>query len=171
MGERAMRADAGLLKIGEALKRTMGDASRGPLIAARAVAELVDDWDKYKAEAGGQSVAGWLVGLLGPGRNADFFLRRADAVDRVGEHARRIWDHHAIVWAVSQFPDEISLKRLDREVIARTHEHGGNPLPKTTVIRISREIGLMRPRESKRVCGRCQELEEAMRAAGVKVPD
>ncbi len=147
-----------LTKLASRITQSMTDHSRGPLIIAQEVTDIVSDWAALRSEAEGKSASQWLESVAGRGKNAAWFQRRSDAVVRVGEHARRIWDHQAIVWAVDAFADEISLRRLDRQVMAETREAGNIPLPLQSVRRIARELGLMRPNGTKRVCGECERL-------------
>lgn len=93
----------------------MANASNGPLIIAAEVEKLWKDWDSYSAEAEGMSCSQWLQSVTR--QNADFFVRRAAAVRRIGEHSRRAWDHEALIRAVGAFPDTDSLKALNRQVL------------------------------------------------------
>lgn len=159
-----------LSALGRKIKSAMDDAARGPLIVARDVVAIVESWDQFKSEAGGLSASQWVESVTRPGRDAAWFKRRATAVARIGEHARRTWDHEALVWAVDAFVDDVSLRRLDKQVRAESDALGGVVLGKNSVQRIARELGLMRPRESKKVCARCSDLEKLLEANGIAAP-
>lgn len=156
--------------IGKRIKTAMADAARGPLIIARDVAALVENWDQYRSEAEGRSVSQWLESVDRPGHDKAWFLRRANAVAKLGEHARRTWDHEALVWAVDAF-DDVSLRRLDKQVRAESEKLGGCVLGKNSVQRIARELGLMKPRAPTKVCARCADLEKLLKEHGIVVPE
>lgn len=166
--EQTIRKGGKLQEIAKRISPMLSNTSTGPLIVATDVVLLIESWEKFREEAGGRSASQWLVATLRPGMGSSYFLKRADAVTRIGEHARRVWDHHAAVWACSQFADEFSLRRLDRAVVERTQVLG-MPLPKTSVMRIAKTLRLMGAGEA-RVCARCQALEELLRKNKIPVP-
>ena len=160
-----------LSDIGKKIAKDMSDHDRGPLIVAREIVSLAENWEQYQDEAEGKSCSQWLISIgTGGRRDVAWFTRRAEAVEAMGEHARRTWNHEALVWATNQFSDPLTLRRLDREVLAVSRANGNGALSKMQVAAIAKKIGLVADQKRKRVCGRCQALAAALQAAGLPVP-
>ena len=88
----AMTVGTGRLSsVASHVAQMMKQSGNGPLAVSKDVCALADEWANYKEEAGGQTCSQWLLGVSG--QNEKFFRLRATAVDRIGEHARRTWDH------------------------------------------------------------------------------
>ena len=157
--------------LADKIKQTSSDEARGPLVVASDIVTVCERWPEYIGETGCKTAAEWLRGLVGAGRGPAFYERRHRAVQRIGEHARRVWHHDAALWAIDRFGDDVTLKRLDRQVQAETREGGGVPLRPLQVKRIARKLGLTKPVAEKRVCARCDEMAKVLRAAGLEVPE
>ena len=161
-----------LSDFGKKIAKDMGDHDRGPLIVARDIVALASNWEAYQAEADGKSCSQWLASIgTGGRRDVAWFTRRAEAVSTMGEHSRRIWNHDALVWATNQFRDEVTLRRLDREVQAASRANGGGALSLQQVSLMAKRLGLVATNRRTKTCGRCKELEAALVAARVHVPE
>jgi hypothetical protein len=161
-----------LAEKGKRIAKAMGDAARGPLIIAREVVEIADNWESHKAQAGGGTCAAWLTAITGnPKRDEHYFRRREDAVQRIGEHARRCWHHEAAVWACENIGDASALTKLDRAVMAEKRARGNQPQSVATVKRLARALGLSVVKPRAKVCQRCEALVQALVAAGLPVPE
>ncbi len=153
-------------------KRALSDAASGPLIIAAEVLAVAERWDDYKAEAGGSTCPAFLRDRLGAGRDLAFFMRRADAVARLGEHTRRTWDHEAAVWASQVTKDDVTRARVVKAVDAyRVEKNNGNPLTLAQVRDVAKPILGRSTAKSARHCERCDRMAAALLAAGLPVPE
>lgn len=171
MKRMAMQAVQGRAKLSEVAGRigaVMRSSASGPLIIAADVCRIADGWDSegYREESGGMTCSQWLMRLCG--QRERFFRDRLRAVERIGEHARRHWDHDAAVWASNAF-DDASLERLDRQVRAEQRAAGEVVFSPAQVARVARDLALVKVRVRERVCGECEakaqriaELEAAL---------
>lgn len=163
-----------LATVGHEIMSAMSDAALGPLIVAPKIVKLADEWENWRTEAEGLTCSQWLIRLTGNDKHNDaYFRRRAEAVRRIGEHARRVWHHEAAIWACGHLADDVSLKRLSKEVNEVSRKRGGQPQCKSTVITIARRLGLVRPRKAEKAseCTRCNELEKLLEENGIEVPE
>jgi hypothetical protein len=146
------------------IRKACGDEARGPLIIAKMVVDLDNNWDRYREESGVETCREWLAPIAGSGRTPKFFAERLEAVQAVGEHARRHWHHEALIWAMS-LPSH-KLHQLDLAVTEISKLSGGCPLNKKQVKRLARNRGLIPPPQ-RVVCQKCRLLEAALRKVGV----
>lgn len=175
-----VRGRTPLMEIAKRLKKALSDTACGPLVVAKDVVDLADRWGDYGTDTDGMSVSQWLVKTCGVGKDLRFFARRHEAVERIGEHIRRTWDHDAAVWAAGAIRDVDHLKRLDEAVVTAMRANGGNPLPESAVVRLAKSVlGQGRKLRSRKPCESCvakdaeiavlkarvAELEEMLSAA------
>ncbi len=160
-----------LADIARRLRPAMAGAACGPLIVAADVVKLADNWTLYQAEANGRSPAEWLIKTFGKGKDLAWFTRRFEAVELIGEAARRTWHHEAAVWVVDHVRDVTHVQRLNVAVMEERKRNGNNPLTKVQVTLLAKKIGILVSKtKPHKTCGRCGVLEAALKAAGVAVP-
>ena len=140
-------------------KKAADDAATGPLIVAQEIVELGKEWKAYRKEAGGLRYTAFLKRYVG--HPLCFFKARAEAVEILGEAARRYIHHDVAQWIVGcvteEYLEEVK-QMLHRESAAR----GGHPLTaaqaKPLVIKI---IGKSTAKPKR--CRRCAALEARIR--------
>lgn len=157
-----------LAELAAKIKRNSSDEARGPLIIAAEVIAAGENWEAYRAEAGGMDFEPWIVSVAGNGRGRAFFARRLAAIERIGEHARRRWHHEAANWAAKHIANAEDLRRLDGEVLSVTTARGGVPLNKETVVRMAVNMGVYTPPGRVKVCGECERLRALLLANGIE---
>lgn len=161
-------------------KAARGDADRWELVIAADVIALEAQWDQLRDEARkaderrGPDFPTWLNRTFGSHRSIAYWKRHAEAVSRIGEHARRRWHSKAAVWAL-RF-DDVTLRRLDRAVgdewRLRSEGDASYPvLPPPSVVRIAAALGAYQPGASKHSCKRCEALELLLMEHGIEAPD
>lgn len=139
-------------------KKAMNDAATGPLVIAKEIVQLGDNWGAYKKEAGGLAYTAFLRRHVGKGLK--FFQSRAKAVDILDESARRYIDHEVAIWVVGCVTETHMAEvkaMLHREYKARN----GHPLTKTQAVPLVRKITGVHPRVH--TCANCRTLEARIR--------
>lgn len=160
-------------------RSVQGDSDRWELIIAADVLALEAQWEQLRDEARepdekrGPEYATWLTRTFGAQHSKAYWKRAAEAVRRIGEHARRRWHQKAAVWAL-RF-DDLALRRLDKAVgeewRARARGDSSYPvLPKSSVMRIAASLGIYQPGATKAACARCEALELLLMEHGIEAP-
>ena len=121
-------------------KAALSDAATGPLVIAREVRQVAEQWSQYKDEVDGMRCTSWLREMLGNGKGLAFFERRARAVDKLGEACRRYMHHELAVWLAEQTLSADQLTRIKRELHAGFKENGDNPLTLSQGSRVVNDI-------------------------------
>ena len=162
-----------LAELAKNMRKALDSAGNGPLIQAKPMMEILANWSEYKAAADGMSAGAWLHASFGPSYNVKWFERRANAVDRIGEHARRAWDHNAAAWASDNIKDEADLKKLNRAVMERWAEQGRVLLTIGRVQRVALELGIRVPREktASGACALCEEKDKTIAELRARLGD
>lgn len=155
----------------KAIREKLADGQRGPLIAASAILEIVDNWDLYKEEAGGLAANAWCVESFGAGRGVGYWRLRHEAVQALeGEtgrgDVRRCFDHEVAVWLYRSVDAE-HRQRAKVEVL-QAYKAQKNPVP-LTLPQVRLLVNRLLGRKSRaRHCSRCRELElEVQRLRGL----
>lgn len=146
------------------LRAVLGDAACGPLVAATEIRKLHEAWDEYRPEAGGDDCAAWLR-KEGLGNGYDYWRKRAEAVDKIGESCRRTLHHDTAVWLAGKLDGEL-LKRAHL-VLMRAGRAAKRPLTRAMAVRALRAAELVAPATCA-TCARCAELEKQLREAGIE---
>ncbi len=146
-----------LIAIGVRLKKTMSESAAGPLIVAREVIGIVNNWSDVGQK--GVTAEQWITRTLGRGYTIRWFQRRVDAVDKLGEASRRFWHHQGAVWAATMIKNPMHLKKLNDEVWAATKANASVPISSTAVMRIARKLGIKKPL-GKTPCANCEKLKK-----------
>ena len=144
-------------------RTALAQADTGPLVVACEIRDLAEVWDDdLKREAGGLGLSAYLRKMLGKGKTLRYFMRRAHAVDKLGESIRRVMHHETAVYCVGQVPEKYwePVKFMLRR---EQKMNGGNPLTKSMAVRRIRRI--VGKTETTRAvgCQRCATLEARIR--------
>lgn len=156
-------------------RRAMQDADSGPLVIAKEVIEISENWESYKAEAQGMTINGWLQRTFGKGRTISWWAHRDEAVEALGEVSRRTFNHEVAVWLVGYVPAD-KLSEAKFAIMNGRKKNGDNCLTiHQARLIIERMLGATK---EPRRCAKCAEkddriaeLESTIRAAGVAVPE
>lgn len=159
-----------LADISSRLRSALAASDTGPLVVAADVMRLANEWDSYKAEAGGASCTAWLRKNVSKGRGLPFFAARDAAVQKLGESVRRQLHHEVAVWVVGSTP-EAKWKDIVTALTFARKRNAGSALTKPMAVRVVRGIigGQAKPR--KVACDRCAKLADVLRANGIDVPE
>lgn len=145
---------------GKRLREAMGGLANGPLIMAKEVRQLADNWQAYQEESGGKSCTAWLKSVCGAGHGLAWWIRRADAVAYLGESCRRTTDHEVAVHVLGRVPKDQVKPVLDM-LRRRQRENGGVPIT-LAMARLELDEMIGKPTKPKRTCGRCRQLERQL---------
>lgn len=85
------------------LRKALVDSATGPLIVAKEIVDIADNWLFYSKEVDGAALNTWLQSTFG--HRIAWFTRRYDAVMKLGEASRRVLDHNAAVWLADAITD------------------------------------------------------------------
>lgn len=182
--------DEGLESIGKRLRKAMGDAAVGPLIAASEIVKLSERWDaeppsqplgaagshaiqtatapSLRQQAGGSTCDRWIRDKVAPGGLA-FFAARNRAVIKLGEFSRRTVHHEVAVWVDRNVADA-QLDEVKLALMRGARAQGGNPLTPAQARRTIDKI-LGRVAAKKAGCARCRRLEKILAEAGVDIQE
>jgi len=146
------------------------DRAVGPLVVAQEIVDVVDGWERYKAEADGMSATQWLKIIFGKhhGMGPAYWRRRASAVVALGEASRRTIHHEVAVWVTHKLSGADLLKAR-AALIAGSRTNGRLPLNPASAKPIIRDMFGWERRVTK--CNRCEQLEGLLRANGIDVPE
>jgi len=149
-------------------RKALQDADTGYNVIAREVLQVVDDWERYKADAGGMTPSAWLRRTFGKGKDAQFFRVRDDAVTKFGESSRRTMHHDVLKWAGAIVPASMRQKVKDILTAARK-ENGNNCL--TLAQARPLVLAIIGPRSKRtKTCSRCETLAAFILSKGLEVP-
>lgn len=178
-----------LKEIGKRLGKMLGDAATGPLIIARDVLDLNDNWDErpepfpqsngsaavaleheqsLREQAGGVTCDAWVRRELAAGGVA-YFAERQKAVQMLGEASRRTIHHQVAVHLLHKDFAPMQLEKAKLELMRGARSRNGNPLSFAQGLAIIRKIAghVNKPR----CCERCALLEKMLIENGVEVPE
>lgn len=160
-----------LQDIGKRLAKAVSGSATGPLLVAQEIVGMSEVWDeRWRAEADGLDCTSWLSGLFAnKAKGLTYWKKRARAVERLGEAIRRTLDHEVAAWMIEAIPDA-QLDAAKLVLMRRCKQLRGIPLSKTQATIALRAAGLLSGAKHK-TCSRCEQLERAMREAGVEIPE
>lgn len=150
-------------------RSALSNADTGPLVIAAEIVALAENWKAFKEEAGGLSCSGWLKAVFRNGRGLDWFARRHAAVLMLGEAVRRTLHHDVAVYVMQNVtPEHRDAVKL--MLIRECRSQNGQPLsPAQAKARIAKIQGAV-TNVRRHGCARCAQLEEALSAAGLRIP-
>lgn len=130
-----------LLKKGKRWSDQLRNSACGPLLIARSVVELADQWDAYKTEAGGLSCTAWLKEQLGDGKTLGYFRKRVAILDAIGDDMRTAISDEVAVWLFNSYSsDPLKLQRLKVALVRKKRENGGNPATIAMAYKIAEKL-------------------------------
>lgn len=142
-------------------RKALANAAVGPLLIAPEIVQIANDWEKYKADAGGLTVSSFLRRELGAGHDLAFFKRRANAVDILGKDIQRVATHHEVaVWIVNNFEIDVAKQAMLRLANETRLKHNGNPLSLAQARPFLLKSLNLKTERRPRECARCKFLEE-----------
>ena len=148
-------------------RKEMADGATGPLVIASEVVALSKKWEDLRAQAEGKDLTTWLRAALGPGKGLGYFRKRHEAVKRLGEAIRRTIHHEAAIWLADEVSD-LHWPLVKQHCFAAHRKNNKNPVTKAQAIKIVAAVTGKKP--IAKVCSRCEELENFIRANGLVVP-
>jgi hypothetical protein len=163
------RAGINLHELATRLKNAVTTGATAPLVVAGDVARLAENWEDYRLEAGKVECTTWLQAICGGGRNLDWWLKRHEAVEKLGEASRRVVDHQVAVW-ITRLKAAPDLQRVMFVLRREQKKNHGIPLTKEMAVRALRAEELIE-RAKHETCGRCRILERVIRELGGEVPE
>lgn len=130
----------------------------GPLVIAEEIVRISEEWEsRWKAEVeDGLSCSEWLRSNLGEGKGLPYWVKRSEAVQKLGESVRRTINHDAAVWIVGNAPPE-SWNKLVEELTKQ--RKCGVPLTYQQARSLCLQILGASATKRKHQCKRCLELE------------
>jgi hypothetical protein len=137
-------------------RNSLKEVHTGPLIIASDVVALAAEWDRFKDEAEGLTINGWLRRELGRSARLRYFELRHRAVQELGESIRRTIHHDVAKWIVNSVASchwAILVKMLQKARI----ENGHNALAFDPAQRLVLRIIGRTPKT--RTCSKCIELQ------------
>lgn len=149
--------------------RALVDEATGALTIASEIVKLSEEWETFRAEAGGVDCTTWLRKEVSRGRGLPFWHARAEAVAALGESVRRFMHHEVAVWLKNKTLSDEQLERAKFILKSEMRKNANKPLNRMQAHRALRDVLGITPAKS-RVCERCQELEELLRAKGIEIP-
>jgi len=148
-------------------KAALRASDTGPLVIAQDVVRIANEWDKYRAEVGNVDCTTWLRRELD--LPLDFFLRRAKAVERLGEACRRTIHHEVAVWLSNRLKDDELIKKAMWALMSETKKRRGNclTLPKAQLV-VRKALGI-KPTLAKAVaCTSCVRMRALLKKHGIE---
>lgn len=159
----------GLANTATRWKRAMENGAIGPLVIAKEVCAVVDNWDVHRSEAEDQTASAWLRAIFGAGKYLAFWRKRSHAVEVLGEAFRRTLHHEAAVWVVGQGLSAQQLRVVKRGLLERYHAENKNPLTKQQALAVVR--GVVPHVVKSRSCTVCDRLVTYMLQQGHTLPE
>ncbi len=120
-------------------REAMKSSDSGPLMIAKEVADICDNWEDHKQQADGLTMGEFLGTLFGRGRKAAFWKRLAAAVNELGTDCRRYLHWQTAIW-VSQTVQQDRRDAVLKELAAGYNENGKNPLTPVQARRRVRDL-------------------------------
>jgi hypothetical protein len=162
--------EEGIVERLQRIAKSLKDTACGPLVVAREVVRLAEEWEEYRGELpkNDQKLSASSVFKKYLGFDLGYFERRARAVELLGEDVRRWMHHECAIWIVSVVPgvqlQEAKEKLLGNDGIRRRKKQ------RTAVTQAQAEpivqefIGHI---PAPRACEECQRLRGMLIALGV----
>ncbi len=138
-------------------RAAMAASDSGPLIVARDVMAIADNWERYKEEAGGLDCSRFLTSTFGAGRGLAYFANRVEAVAFIGESARRTLHHQVAIYILNNVSKEFVAEVLSALTRERK-KNGGNALSPAQAKPVIEAITGTKQR-AYRTCSKCVKLE------------
>ena len=120
-------------------KAAMRNADTGPLMIARDVVGVCDNWERYKNEVEDLTLGQFLGDLFGGGRKAAFWKRIAMSVESLGSDCRRFMHWQVAIW-VFQTVSVDNRSRVVKELAHAYNDNGKNPLTPSMAKRLVRKL-------------------------------